>query len=123
MKLPSILKLKSYVKIDYLKVQFSRQSLIKRDRSMCQYCNFKLNAAEITIDHIIPRAQGGQTSFLNCVVCCKKCNNKKADKTPIQANMPLIREPIHPSFSNFCNIQDKNEFWNDEWDNYLFTSK
>ena len=120
---PSILKLKNYVKIDYLKVQFSRHALIKRDRNTCQYCNLRLSASEITIDHVIPRAHGGQTSFLNCVISCRKCNNKKADKTPDQANMPLIKVPIHPSFSSFCSIQDKNEYWNDDWDSYLVNSR
>jgi len=118
-KYPSVLKLKRYVKIDYFMAQFSRNALIKRDKHSCQYCAKKLLPFEITIDHILPRSHGGNTSFINCVVSCRTCNNKKADRTPEQANMPLIKEPIHPSFSNFCNLSEKNDVWNSDWDQFI----
>jgi len=117
---PSILKLKMHVNIAAFKAQFSRGSLVKRDRGTCQYCYKKLKHSEITIDHVIPRAQGGKTSFLNCVISCNSCNNKKANKTPEEAKMPLIKKPIHPSFSNHCYLNYKYDLWNDEWDNYIF---
>ncbi len=75
MKLPAILRLKNNIRINFFNLNFSRKSVIKRDNSKCQYCNIKLSSSQITIDHIIPRAQGGKTSFTNCVVSCKFCNN------------------------------------------------
>jgi len=116
---PSILKLKRHVNLNSFKVQFSRGSLIKRDKSTCQYCFKKLKQIEITIDHVTPRSQGGKTSFLNCVISCHPCNNKKANRTPEEAKMPLIKMPSHPSFLNYCHINTKYDFWNDDWDNYI----
>ena len=68
MKHPSILRLRNHVKRNYFNSNFSRKALVKRDRSTCQYCGDKLSASKITVDHVLPRAQGGVTSFINCVV-------------------------------------------------------
>lgn len=118
-KHPSILRLKNHVKRNYFNSNFSRKALVKRDRSSCQYCGKKLTASQITIDHVLPRAQGGITSFTNCVVSCQICNNKKADKTPEQANMLLLKRPTHPSFSAHAYVADPQEHWHDDWDNFL----
>jgi len=115
---PSILILKNYVKRNYFNANFSRKALIKRDKSRCQYCNEKLTASQITIDHVLPKAQGGITSFTNCVVCCKQCNNKKANRTPEQAGMVLLKKPTHPSFAAY-NDADPNEYWHNDWNDFL----
>lgn len=117
-KLPSILRLKKHVKRNFFNSNFSRKALVKRDRSTCQYCNSKLTASQITIDHVLPRAQKGITSFVNCVVCCQTCNNKKADKTPEEANMKLLKKPTHPSFSARY-VAEPQEYWFSGWDDFL----
>lgn len=118
-KFPSILKLKSNIKRNFIIVNFSRKSLIKRDKSTCQYCGKVLTASQITVDHIIPKAQGGGTSFINCVICCQTCNFNKADKTPEQAGMKLIRRPVHPSFGIFYHVTPSKEHWHHDWDCFL----
>ena len=118
-KHPSILRLKNHVKRNYFNSNFSRKALVKRDRNTCQYCGKKLTASQITIDHVLPRAQGGITSFLNCVVSCQICNNSKADKTPDQAGMKLLKRPTHPSFSAQYYVADPQEYWHDDWNDYL----
>lgn len=118
-KYPSILRLKNHVKRNYFNTNFSRKTLIKRDRSICQYCSKKLSASQITVDHVLPRAQGGVTSFTNCVVSCQICNNKKADKTPEQAKMVLLKRPTHPSFSMNHHITDSQELWHQDWNDFL----
>ena len=118
-KHPAILRLKRHVRRNYFNSNFSRKALVKRDRSTCQYCGKKLTASLITIDHVLPRAQGGITSFVNCVVCCQLCNNKKADKTPEQAGMKLLRKPTHPSFSAHYYVADPQEYWHSSWDDFL----
>jgi 5-methylcytosine-specific restriction endonuclease McrA len=118
-KHPSVVRLKKHVRRNYFNSNFSRKALIKRDRSVCQYCCRKLTASQITIDHVLPRAQGGITSFTNTVVACTPCNNLKADKTPEQANMKLLRKPTHPSFSMHHYASDQQENWNFAWDDYL----
>lgn len=119
---PSILRLKNHVKRNYFNSNFSRKALVKRDRSTCQYCGVKLTASQITIDHVLPRAQGGITSFVNCVVACQLCNNQKADKTPDQAGMKLMRKPTHPSFSPQYYVADPQEYWHKDWDDFLGVS-
>ncbi len=118
-KHPAILRLKNHVRRNYYNSNFSRKALIKRDRSSCQYCGIKLTASQITVDHVMPRAQGGTTSFTNCVVCCQICNNKKADRTPEQAGMALMKKPTHPSFSSAHYVADPQEFWHRDWDDFL----
>jgi hypothetical protein len=118
-KHPSILRLKNHVKRNYFNSNFSRKALVKRDRSMCQYCAKKLPASQITVDHVLPRAQKGTTSFTNCVVCCHSCNNKKADRTPEQAGMVLLRKPTHPSFTTSNYIADPQEHWFNGWNDFL----
>ena len=118
-KHPSVVRLKNHVKTNYYNRNFSRKALVKRDRSHCQYCHIKLTASQITIDHVVPRAQGGITSFSNCVVACQDCNNKKADRTPEQAGMKLLRRPTHPSFSAIYLTTDPQEMWHEAWNDYL----
>lgn len=118
-KHPSILRLKNHVKKNYFNSNFSRKALVKRDKSTCLYCCRKLTASQVTIDHVLPRAQGGVTSFTNCVVSCQTCNNKKADRTPEQANMILIKRPTHPSFSAHHYMGDEQDFWHSDWSDYL----
>lgn len=122
-KHPSILRLKNHVRRNYFNSNFSRKAVVKRDRSSCQYCGKKLTASQITIDHVLPRAQKGITSFANCVVCCQVCNNLKADRTPEQANMKLLKKPTHPSFSAaHYYVSDPQEHWHKDWDDFLGNS-
>lgn len=116
---PSILRLKNHVKRNFSHSNFSRRVLVKRDKSTCQYCGVKLTASQITIDHVVPKSHGGATSFTNCVVSCHPCNNKKADKTPEQVGMVLLKKPTHPSFTSVhYNVDDIQE-WCDDWDTFL----
>lgn len=116
---PSILRLKRLVRRNYFNSNFSRKALVKRDRSCCQYCGVKLTASEITIDHVKPKAKGGKTSFMNCVVSCVSCNNHKADRTPEEAGMKLMKKPTHPSFAAHYNISDPQKYWHEDWDDFL----
>lgn len=118
-KLPAILRLKNSIKRPYFNSNFSRKALVKRDKSTCQYCSKKLSASQITVDHVLPRAQGGGTSYTNCVVSCQICNNKKADRTPEQASMKLLKKPTHPTYMSIRGAVDQQEFWHKDWDDFL----
>ena len=118
-KHPSILRLKNHVKRNFFNSNFSRKALVKRDKSTCQFCLKKLTASQITIDHVLPRAQGGITSFTNCVISCQVCNNKKANRTPEQAGMHLHKKPTHPSFTANLYVSDPQEYWHSDWDDFL----
>lgn len=119
MKYPAILRLKHHVKRSFFNANFSRKALVKRDKSICQYCRTKLTPSQITIDHVIPRVKGGGTTFLNCVVSCHACNNKKADKTPEEAGMTLLRRPMIPSFTAAHYAADPQDRWFPAWSDYL----
>lgn len=119
MKLPAILRLKTHVRRNYFNSNFSRRALVKRDKSTCQYCNKVLSASQVTIDHVLPRSQGGITSFINCVVCCYICNNGKANRTPEQAQMILLKRPAAPTFASIFNYIDSHESWHPDWSDFL----
>ena len=100
-RIPEVILLTDYDKFPKHRVKFSRRMIYRRDNYMCQYCGKIPGTPDLTIDHIVPRAQGGQTTWLNCVVACIKCNSRKDNRTPKQAGMKLKREPYKPKFSLF----------------------
>ena len=90
-RIPEIIKLNGYDRIPAQKVHFSRRTLYKRDGYKCQYCGYRCpqnkrgdedELAELSIDHIVPRSQGGETTWENCVIACVECNTIKANKFP-----------------------------------------
>ena len=54
-----------------------RQRVIERDGLRCVYCDEDLTDAEIHMDHVIPESQGGETTYNNLQVTCRKCNLAK----------------------------------------------
>jgi 5-methylcytosine-specific restriction endonuclease McrA len=77
-------------------VKFNRKNVWLRDKSTCQYCGHKVSLTDFTFDHVLPRRMGGKTSWENIVVACYDCNQKKQDRTPQQAKMRLLHEPVQP---------------------------
>lgn len=59
----------------------------KRDGDACRYCG---SGEDLTIDHVIPRVQGGPDRAHNLVVACRVCNSRKNGRTPEQAGMVLL---------------------------------
>jgi 5-methylcytosine-specific restriction endonuclease McrA len=74
----------------------TKEAIRKRDGGIDQYTGKVLSWKDGNIDHVIPRAQGGKNTFENMVWCHKDINSKKADKTPEQAGLKLIRKPYAP---------------------------
>jgi len=77
-------------------VKFSRINVCTRDSFTCQYCAKRLPMSQLNYEHVVPRAQGGETEWQNIVMSCYPCNSKKDDKTPEQAGMRLLRQPVKP---------------------------
>lgn len=96
---PEVIVLAKYGEIPKRHLAFSRHNIFKRDGFTCQYCGVKPGSKELTIDHVLPRAQGGVSSWTNCVVACVPCNRVKANRTPDQARMKLAAKPDTPKFS------------------------
>jgi 5-methylcytosine-specific restriction endonuclease McrA len=95
-RVPEVITLTKYDKLPANAVAFSRRNVFNRDRFACQYCGGQPGSEELTIDHVVPRAQGGQSTWTNCVLACVACNHRKADRTPDQARMPLKSQPVRP---------------------------
>jgi len=83
------------------KVVFSRRNIFKRDHYTCQYCGAHPRITELTIDHIHPRSQGGTSTWDNCVVSCRDCNEKKGSRTPEEAGLQLLSRPRRPAWLPF----------------------
>jgi len=71
--------------------------LFRRDRHICGYCGNSNTHKKLTRDHIIPVSKKGKNIWMNVITACTRCNKKKADKTPEQANMPLLYVPYIPN--------------------------
>ena len=93
---PPVVRLFSYDKFPKLETKLSRRNIFARDEHRCQYCGQRFRLKDLTIDHVIPRVQGGENTWENLVCACYKCNAKKGGRTPSQANMQLIRKPQRP---------------------------
>lgn len=98
LKAPEVVVLNEYDRVPVNVVTFSRRNLFKRDHYVCQYCGRQAPPDELTIDHVIPRSQGGHSSWENCVVACLDCNKRKGNRTPEQAGMRLRRKPTRPKW-------------------------
>jgi 5-methylcytosine-specific restriction endonuclease McrA len=115
---PSVLKMRYTVRRPMPQLRLSRHSVLARDNYTCQYCNAR--GKELTIDHVIPRWVGGTNTWDNMVACCRRCNLKKADKTPQQANMRLARRPKRPHFIPYLSLPLYLKAQNhDDWRMYL----
>lgn len=99
---PSVMKMRYSVRRPMPQLRLSRHSVLARDNFTCQYCGGR--GKELTIDHIVPRWAGGANAWDNMVACCRRCNLKKADKTPQQANMRLLRKPKRPHFIPYLSL-------------------
>ena len=116
MPFPSVVRLQVYIYKPYIQVVLNRKNIIRRDRQICQYCGKK--NLPLTVDHVIPRQFGGKHTWQNLVCACVRCNNKKGNRTPEQANMKLKKKPKKPSHLFF--LQFFIEQPHEQWRPYLF---
>ena len=94
LRVPEVVCLTRYDRLPATAVTFSRRNVARRDHHTCQYCGAQPGGEAITIDHVVPRSQGGASSWTNCVAACVACNARKADRTPEQAGMHLRQPPV-----------------------------
>lgn len=96
---PRVIRLLSYERLPKQTVKFNRRNIFARDSNQCQYCGKKFPMSELSLDHVTPRSQNGQTTWENIVCACVDCNVRKGGRTPKQAHMTLIRKPEKPKRS------------------------
>jgi len=96
MNIPAVVRIKYGYHKYCTEVSFDRYHIYARDGWRCQYCGNKFSERHLTYDHVIPKCRGGKRDWLNIVTACETCNNKKADRTPEEAEMPLLQRPTKP---------------------------
>jgi len=119
-QVPRVIRLLSYDRLPKQTVKFNRRNIFARDGNQCQYCGRKQPTSELSLDHVTPRSQGGQTTWENIVCACVECNVRKGGRTPKQAHMSLIRKPEKPKRSPLLSLklsQRKYRSWQTFLDN------
>jgi 5-methylcytosine-specific restriction endonuclease McrA len=95
---PRVLRLVRYVVTHWRyaagRMKYSKHGVLRRDKFRCAYCGLE-NAD--TMDHVQPRSRGGRTEWLNAVAAHASCNERKGNRTPSEANMPLLWQPWVPT--------------------------
>jgi len=107
-ELPAAIQLTEYVRVPYVSARPSRRNILKRDKNTCQFCSCQLNSNNSSIDHVLPRSRGGKHEWTNVVAACKKCNTKKGNRTPEEARMPLLKQPVKLDLSS-THMEVKNQ--------------
>lgn len=119
---PSVIRLIEYVDVRGRQGRSStkRSRILSRDRYRCQYCGMKGGLFDLTIDHILPRSRGGQTAADNLCAACFACNQRKGNRTPEEARMPLLANPAAMTYgierASMCHAAESRR----EWRKYLF---
>lgn len=96
-KLPAVIRYRRQAPSRSLRVRFSRNNVFLRDKHCCQYCHRQLSAPQLTLDHVVPRSQGGRRVWDNIVTACRPCNARKADLSCDEAGMFPAKHPCEPA--------------------------
>lgn len=93
---PRVMRLLKFDRLPKQTLRFNRRNLFARDSNRCQYCGENFPTSQLSMDHVMPRSRGGETSWENIVCSCLTCNTRKGGRTPQEAHMRLIRRPAKP---------------------------
>lgn len=114
---PAVVRLLNHVRLGPLRVRFCRENVYLRDGHCCQYCGGKFRARDLTLDHVVPRALGGPTTWRNVVTACARCNRRKGGRTPEQAELRLRSAPMRPQWlapsALHFGLREIPEIWRD----------
>ncbi len=86
----------------------TNSALFARDSHLCLYCGQKQSRPRLTRDHVQPVSKGGRDIWENVVSACFNCNSRKGNRTPHQANMPLLAVPYRPSWIEHLILSNRN---------------
>lgn len=100
---PSVIRLHTFVHIPYqsFRRKITRRAVFARDDWSCQYCGKR---GSLTVDHVVPRSKGGDTTWENVVACCAGCNRRKGNRSVSQAGMKLRTRPRAPHATIFIHV-------------------
>jgi 5-methylcytosine-specific restriction endonuclease McrA len=119
--MPSVIRLLEYRRIPHQTRALSRKNILLRDRNTCQYCGEAYPPGELTLDHVVPRSRGGNSTWENLVACCHECNRQKGNRLLSEIDdMILLREPRPFSLHTSRQIMRMLGRSDDRWRKYLF---
>jgi 5-methylcytosine-specific restriction endonuclease McrA len=117
-RVPRVILLVMYDRLPKKEVKFTRHNIFERDNDTCQYCGKEFDRRDLNLDHVVPRDRGGPTSWENIVCSCIPCNTVKANRTPQEAGMHLIRKPKRPKWRPFVQI-NLSLHRHDSWKHFI----
>jgi len=120
--MPSVVRVIRRFKRDRIRIKFSRLNIYARDGFLCQYCGRRYPTEDLTFDHVVPRSRGGRTCWENIVTACTSCNAQKADRTPGEAGMTLVRAPRKPHWLPAVTVRMSGGPMPEEWKPYWSTA-
>jgi 5-methylcytosine-specific restriction endonuclease McrA len=120
--IPRVILLKHYDRVPKRQIRFSRLNIFSRDRFTCQYCGRNPQRSELNLDHVVPRSQGGRTTWENVVCCCVSCNRRKGGRTPAQAGFRLPRKPVRPRWTPLLSVAPSKVRYR-EWRPFLIPNE
>jgi 5-methylcytosine-specific restriction endonuclease McrA len=116
-RIPTVIVLANYAKVPKKRPRLCSSGIRERDGNRCQYSGKQLTAAESSLDHVVPRSRGGKNSWENIVLADKTINAAKANRTPAEAGLKLLKKPTMPlevpvtnTLRNSHNIPEWNHF-------------
>ena len=117
-RVPRVILLLMFDRLPKKEVKFTRHNIFERDKDTCQYCGRVFDRRDLNLDHVIPRDQGGPTTWENIVCSCIECNTRKANRTPREAGLRLVRKPKRPKWRPFVQISFGMQY-HDSWKHFL----
>ncbi len=115
---PQVIRLLVYDRLPKRNVKLNRRNIFARDSNRCQYCGKKPLMSELSLDHVTPKRLGGKSTWENLVCSCTNCNSKKGGRTPAQARMKLIKQPVKPKRNPVIHLHLSNSRY-ESWKNFL----
>lgn len=115
-----VIQLKKFLMRQPFPLKFSKRSVFIRDAWTCQYCGTNLSRTKVTIDHILPRALGGKSTFENCITACARCNMEKGHKLLKDMKRKPLNSPYHPTHTDIVPNQSP-ELWK-QYQTWLHTA-
>jgi len=117
-RVPRVILLVLFDRLPKKEVKFTRFNVFERDQNTCQYCGGVFDRKDLNLDHVIPKHRGGPTSWENIVCSCVPCNTRKANRTPLEAGVHLIRKPKRPKWRPFIQV-NLGLHYHDSWKHFL----
>lgn len=117
-QVPRVIRLLAYERLPKQNIRFNRRNIFARDSNRCQYCGKRFSTSELSLDHVVPRSRGGETSWENIVCSCVRCNVRKGGRTPAEAHMRLVKPPVKPKRSPQLTIKLGNPKY-ESWKSFL----